>query len=88
MAEVLRSGVGERGLVAATGPRLGVAARYLSVWVALAMIGGVALGKELPAATASLRAMEFGQESHVNIPIALLIWLMMSARLKNSGGWN
>jgi ACR3 family arsenite transporter len=58
-------------------PRLGPAARYLPVWVALAMVGGVAVGKWLPAATGALRAMDFGATSHVNIPIAVLIWLMI-----------
>jgi ACR3 family arsenite transporter len=58
-------------------PRLGPAARYLPVWVAVAMLGGVALGKELPGATGALRALEFGAASHVNVPIAVLIWLMI-----------
>jgi len=58
-------------------PRLGLAARYLSLWVGLAMAGGIALGKALPGATALLRAMEFGAASHVNAPIAALIWLMI-----------
>ena len=58
-------------------PRLGLAARYLPVWVALAMLGGVAVGRWLPAATGALRAMEFGATSHVNVPIAVLIWLMI-----------
>ena len=57
--------------------RLGLGARYLSVWVALAMLGGVALGKWLPAGTGALRALEFGAGSHVNVPIAVLIWLMI-----------
>jgi len=47
------------------------------VWVALAMMGGVALGKALPAVTGALRGMEFGRSSHVNVPIAVLIWLMI-----------
>jgi len=47
------------------------------VWVALAMVGGVALGKALHAVTGALRGMEFGRSSHVNVPIAVLIWLMI-----------
>jgi ACR3 family arsenite transporter len=58
-------------------PKLGGAARYLSIWVAVAMLGGVVLGKALPGVTAALRGMEFGDGSHVNIPIAVLIWLMI-----------
>jgi len=41
------------------------------------MLGGLALGKKLPGATAALRGMEFGNGSHVNVPIAVLIWLMI-----------
>ncbi len=41
------------------------------------MLGGVALGKGLAGATATLRGMEFGTGSHVNVPIAVLIWLMI-----------
>jgi ACR3 family arsenite transporter len=41
------------------------------------MLGGVALGRWLPGATSTLRAMEFGAASHVNVPIAILIWLMI-----------
>jgi len=41
------------------------------------MVGGVALGKALPGVTGLLRAMEFGRASHVNVPIAVLIWLMI-----------
>ncbi len=57
--------------------RLGAGARYLTAWVALAMLGGVALGKGLPGATAALRGLEFGRGSHVNVAIAVLIWLMI-----------
>ena len=62
---------------AAPTPRLGGAARYLSIWVALAMAGGVAIGKVLRGSTGALRGMEFGDVSHVNVPIAVLIWLMI-----------
>jgi ACR3 family arsenite transporter len=41
------------------------------------MVGGVALGKALPDLTGLLRGMEFGRASHVNVPIAILIWLMI-----------
>jgi ACR3 family arsenite transporter len=51
--------------------------RYLSLWVLLCMIVGVGLGKLLPAFTAALSNLEFGQGSQVNIPIAVLIWLMI-----------
>ena len=51
--------------------------RYLSLWVALCMAAGVILGKLMPGATASLRALEFGAGSQINIPIAILVWLMI-----------
>ena len=57
--------------------RLGLGARYLTVWVAAAMLGGVALGRWVPGGTGALRAMEFGGSGHVNVPIAVLIWLMI-----------
>ena len=51
--------------------------RYLSIWVALCMGIGILLGKQLPEVTDTLRKMEFGQGSHINLPIAVLIWLMI-----------
>jgi len=58
--------------------RLGVFERYLSLWVAACMAGGIALGKLLPQLTEELRSLEFGQESQINMPIAVLIWLMIT----------
>jgi len=57
--------------------RLNFFERYLSLWVLLCMVVGVAFGKLLPGATATLSKLEFGQGSQVNGPIALLIWLMI-----------
>lgn len=51
--------------------------RYLTLWVAICMGVGVALGKAVPGAVAALRGLEFGQGSQINIPIAVLIWLMV-----------
>jgi len=51
--------------------------KYLTVWVAICMAVGVALGKLIPDAVASLRSLEFGEGSQINIPIAVLIWLMV-----------
>jgi ACR3 family arsenite transporter len=67
---------------ARTGPpahpkRLNVFERYLTLWVALCMVAGVLLGKALPGFTDALRKMEFGTGSQINIPIAVLIWLMI-----------
>lgn len=57
--------------------RLNFFERYLSLWVFLCMLVGVALGKALPGAVAALSKLEFGEGSQVNIPIAVLIWLMI-----------
>jgi ACR3 family arsenite transporter len=57
--------------------RLAFFERYLTVWVGLCMVAGVALGKLAPALTGKLSAWEFGHGSQVNIPIAVLIWLMI-----------
>ena len=57
--------------------RLNLFERYLSLWVLVCMVVGVGLGKVLPGATASLSKLEFGQGSQVNVPIAVLIWLMI-----------
>jgi len=51
--------------------------RYLTLWVAICMGVGVALGKAAPAAVAALRDLEFGEGSQINVPIAVLIWLMV-----------
>src|SRR5450759_4732733 len=51
--------------------------RYLSLWVFLCMITGVALGKLLPGLTVALSKIEFGQGSQVNVPISVLLWLMI-----------
>jgi ACR3 family arsenite transporter len=41
------------------------------------MILGVLLGKFTPGIVSKLRGMEFGEGSQINIPIAVLIWLMI-----------
>jgi ACR3 family arsenite transporter len=56
---------------------MGLFERYLTFWVALCMIVGVLIGNTMPVVTESLRGMEFGTGSQINIPIAVLIWLMI-----------
>ncbi|HEY5626906.1 MAG TPA: ACR3 family arsenite efflux transporter [Nitrospira sp.] len=51
--------------------------RYLTAWVGLCMVAGILLGQAAPGLVNGLRAMEFGQGSHINFPIAVLIWLMI-----------
>ncbi|MDF0674152.1 MAG: ACR3 family arsenite efflux transporter [Nitrospira sp.] len=57
--------------------RLNLFERYLTIWVALCMIAGVLLGRSVPGLIQWLRTWEFGEGSHVNASIALLIWLMI-----------
>jgi arsenite transporter len=59
------------------GKTMNVFERYLTLWVALCMVVGVVLGKAFPGLIAALRGMEFGSGSQINIPIAVLIWLMI-----------
>jgi ACR3 family arsenite transporter len=58
--------------------RLNPFERYLSLWVALCMAVGVALGLLVPGLMEVLRGLEFGTSSRINIPIAVLIWLMIT----------
>jgi len=57
--------------------RLAFFERYLTVWVFLCMVAGVALGRALPEVTAALSGLEFGRGSQVNVPIGVLLWLMI-----------
>jgi len=57
--------------------RLNLFERYLTVWVGLCMVAGLALGRLAPGLVEALRGMEFGRGSQVNVPIAVLIWLMI-----------
>ncbi|MBZ5645821.1 MAG: ACR3 family arsenite efflux transporter [Acidobacteriia bacterium] len=58
--------------------RLAFFERYLTLWVGLCMVAGLALGKGAPGLVDALRGMEFGHGSQVNVPIAVLIWLMIT----------
>lgn len=58
--------------------RLNAFERYLTLWVGLCMLVGVALGRWAPGLVQALRGLEFGEGSHVNIPIAVLIWMMIT----------
>jgi ACR3 family arsenite transporter len=57
--------------------RLDFFERYLSLWVFACMIAGMILGRLFPEATAKLSHWEFGKGSHINVAIAVLIWLMI-----------
>jgi arsenite transporter len=64
-------------MTAADAKRMNVFERYLSLWVALCMVLGIAVGKLLPGVVGLVRDLEFGTGSHINGPIAVLIWLMI-----------
>jgi arsenite transporter len=55
-------------------PAITVFERYLSVWVALCIVGGVALGAAVPQVFQAVASAEI---EHVNLPVAVLIWLMI-----------
>ncbi|SPE58754.1 conserved membrane hypothetical protein [Verrucomicrobia bacterium] len=57
--------------------RLAFFERYLTIWVLLCMVVGVAFGKLFPELTGTLSRLEFGQGSQVNVPIGILLWLMI-----------
>lgn len=59
---------------ATTASPLGVFERYLTVWVALAMVAGTALGNLAPGPFVTLARLEY---AHVNLPVAVLIWAMI-----------
>ncbi|HRV43713.1 MAG TPA: arsenical-resistance protein, partial [Smithellaceae bacterium] len=69
--------ISEQNLPSSEPKRLNVFERFLTVWVLICMVVGVALGKFLPDGIAALSKMEFGEGSQVNVPIAILIWLMI-----------
>lgn len=48
--------------------------KYLSLWVALCIVVGIALGRLFPIVPATLSRFEY---AHVSIPVALLIWMMI-----------
>ncbi len=64
--------------------RLNFFERYLSLWVAACMIVGVLTGKLAPGLIDAFRRMEFGSGSQINIPIAVLIWLMIIPMMMKS----
>lgn len=51
--------------------------RYLTVWVVICMVVGVVFGKLASGLVGTLRNIEFGAGSQINVPIAVLIWLMI-----------
>jgi len=57
-----------------TGSEMGFFERYLTVWVGACIVAGIALGHFFPIQFQNIANLEI---SHVNIPVAILIWLMI-----------
>ena len=55
-------------------PGIGFFERYLSLWVALCIVAGVALGSWLPGVFSAIASAEIAK---VNLIVAVLIWLMI-----------
>lgn len=53
---------------------MGLFERYLSVWIALAMVAGIVIGNVAPALVEAIAAAEFAS---VNLVVAVLIWAMV-----------
>lgn len=53
---------------------MGLFERYLTVWVGLCILAGVALGFFLPGVFQFFAALEV---AHVNLPVAVFIWIMI-----------
>lgn len=64
----------------AAGSPMGFFERYLSVWVALCIIAGIALGNVLPGLFGFLSRLEV---ANVNLVVALLIWAMIYPMMVN-----
>ena len=58
----------------ASGSSMSLFERYLTVWVGLCIVVGIALGHWLPVPFQTIGRMEVAQ---VNLPVAVLIWLMV-----------
>lgn len=54
--------------------KMGFFERYLSVWVTFCIVGGIVLGKVIGSSITVLSEMNIAS---VNIPVAILVWLMI-----------
>jgi len=53
---------------------MGIFERYLTLWVAICIIAGVALGQVFPSLFSALASLEY---ANVNLAVAVLIWAMI-----------
>src|SRR4029434_8487827 len=54
--------------------RMSVFERYLTVWVALCIVAGIALGQVAPGSFKAIGAIKVAR---VNLPVGALIWVMI-----------
>ncbi|MFM9048335.1 MAG: arsenic resistance protein, partial [Cyanobium sp.] len=67
---------------------MGIFERFLSLWIALAIVGGVVLGALFPGVAQAIAALEIAR---INLPIGLLIWgmiypMMLAVDFSSLGG--
>ncbi|QGW81894.1 ACR3 family arsenite efflux transporter [Variovorax paradoxus] len=55
-------------------PAIGFFERYLTVWVALCIVAGIALGQWMPGVFHGIASLEVAK---VNVPVGVLIWVMI-----------
>jgi len=65
---------GDFATAAVEKPAMNLFERYLTLWVALCIVAGIGLGHLFPAVFQAVGAAEVAR---VNLPVALLIWLMI-----------
>ena len=68
------SAPGEIAANRAAGNPISFFERYLTVWVALCIVAGIALGQWFPGLFQRIGRLEVAR---VNIPVGLLIWVMI-----------
>lgn len=70
----MSSKVGVENSQASTKPQMGLFERYLTLWVGLCIVAGILLGQAIPSVFHAIGTMTVAQ---VNLPVAVLIWLMI-----------
>jgi len=56
---------------------IGVFEKYLTIWVTICIVVGIAIGQWFPVIPETLSKFEY---ANVSIPVAVLIWLMIFPR--------
>ena len=57
-----------------TTPAMSLFERYLTVWVAICIVAGIAIGQLMPGPVQAIGTMEIAR---VNLPVGVLIWVMI-----------